>query len=301
MNKPHQQPQEQQRLPQRKVRFDFTDTPLHWVPNEPEASHIMNTLHILLPAGEFWFCRVYNQALKQVTDPALREEVRGFIRQEAQHARAHDSALTPYLLRHGIDPKPYTQRLDWLFEKVLGDYPLGENALSRRLQNGWLRQRVGMIAAIEHFTCVLGDWVITTRSLDDADPVMLDLLRWHGAEEIEHRCVAHDLHVHMGGSLLARWLYMLIASPMLIFLFSSGSRMMMRQDPRTRYSRGFISLWSALGQRDVLPTLGSIGRAVLRYFVPSFHPRTEGNIAVAEAYLQQSPAAQRAAAQALLG
>ena len=102
MNKPHQQPQEQQRLPQRKVRFDFTDTPLHWVPNEPEASHIMNTLHILLPAGEFWFCRVYNQALKQVTDPALREEVRGFIRQEAQHARAHDSALTPYLLRHGI-------------------------------------------------------------------------------------------------------------------------------------------------------------------------------------------------------
>ena len=103
----------------------------------------------------------------------------------------------------------------------------------------------------------------------------------------------------MGGSLLARWLYMLIASPMLIFLFSSGSRMMMRQDPRTRYSRGFISLWSALGQRDVLPTLGSIGRAVLRYFVPSFHPRTEGNIAVAEAYLQflYSPEAQEISAK----
>lgn len=288
-----------QRLPQRKVRFDFADTPLHWVPNEPEASHIMNTLHILLPAGEFWFCRVYNRALKQVTDPELAEDVRGFIRQEAQHARAHDSALTPYLLRHGIDPKPFTRRLDWLFEKALGDYPLGENALSRHLQNGWVRQRVGLIAAVEHFTCVLGDWIITTRSLDAADPVMLDLLRWHGAEEVEHRCVAHDLHVHLGGSMLMRWLFMLIAAPMLIFLFSSGSRLMMRQDPSTRYRPGFLSLWSALGKRDVLPAMGGIGRSVLRYFRPGFHPRDEGNIGVATDYLQHSPAAQRAAAELL--
>ncbi len=289
------------RLEQRKVRFDFADTPLHWVPGEAEASHIMNTLHILLPAGEFWFCRVYNRAVPLVTDAQLRDDVRGFIKQEAQHARAHDSALTPYLVRHGIDPKPFTKRLDWLFEKVLCDYPLGENQLSRFLQNWWLRQRVGMIAAIEHFTCVLGDWIISTRSLDDADPVMLDLLRWHGAEEVEHRCVAHDLHVHLGGSILMRWLYMLIAVPALIYLFSSGSQLMMRQDPTTRYRPGFLRLWYALGKRDVLPAMGGIGRSVLRYFLPWFHPRSEGNIEVALNYLQHSPAAQRAAAEAVRG
>ncbi|AYC32204.1 metal-dependent hydrolase [Pseudomonas cavernae] len=291
MNEPHH------RLEQRKVRFDFANTPLHWVPNEPEVSHIMNTLHIFLPAGEFWFCKVYNKALPLVTDERLRDDVRGFIKQEAQHARAHDSALEPYLLRHGINPKPFTRRIEWLFDRVLGDYPLGNNAISRRLQHWWLIQRVGLIAAVEHFTCVLGDWIITTRSLDHADPVMLDLLRWHGAEEIEHRCVAHDLHVHLGGSLFMRWLYMFIGSAAVTLMFSTGSRLMMRQDPATRGAPGFLRLWSRLGKRGLLPRMGSIGQAVLRYFQPSFHPRTEGDIKVALDYLASSPAAKRAAAE----
>lgn len=288
---------QQHRLEQRKVRFDFANTPLHWLPSEPEASHIMNSLHLILPAGEFWFCRVYNKALPLVTDPQLREDVKGFVKQEAQHARAHDSALTPYLLRHGIDPTPFTGPIHWLFERVRCDFPLGNNAISRFLQPWWLRQRAGLIAAVEHFTCVLGDWIITTRSLDHADPVMLDLLRWHGAEEVEHRSVAHDLHVHIGGSLLMRWVYMLIATLALIFLFSTGIKTMMRQDPITRYRPGFLRLWYHLGKRGLLPRMGSIGRSVLRYFNPSYHPRTEGDIRVALEYLANSPAAQRAAAE----
>jgi predicted metal-dependent hydrolase len=285
------------RLEQRKVRFDFEGTPLHWVPNEPEASHIMNTLHLILPAGEFWFCRVYNKALPLVRDVRLREDVQGFVKQEAQHARAHDSALTPYLVRHGIDPTPFTDKLHWLFDQLLCDHPLGDNAVSRSLQPWWLRQRVGLIAAVEHFTCVLGDWIISSRSLDHADPVMLDLLRWHGAEEVEHRCVAHDLHVHIGGSMLMRWLYMLIAAPLLIFLFSSAMKTMMRQDPVTRYRPGFLRLWYHLGKRDLMPRMGDVGRAVARYFLPSYHPRGEGDIQVALAYLANSPAARRAAAE----
>lgn len=249
------------RLEQRRVRFDFEHTPLHWVPDEPEASHIMNTLHLILPAGEFWFCRVYNKALPLVKDVRLRDDVQGFVRQEAQHARAHDSAL------------------------------------SRWLQPWWLRQRVGIIAAVEHFTCVLGDWIITTRALDHADPVMLDLLRWHGAEEVEHRCVAHDLHVAIGGSMLMRWLYMPLVSAVLIFLFSTAMKSMMRQDPVTRYRPGFLSLWRQLGRRGVLPRMGHVGRSVLRYFNPRFHPRTEGDLNVALDYLTRSPAAQRAAAE----
>ncbi|UVE16574.1 metal-dependent hydrolase [Pseudomonas sp. LS44] len=285
------------RLEQRKVRFDFADTPLHWVPNEPEASHIMNTLHILLPAGEFWFCKVYNKALPLVTDERLRDDVRGFIKQEAQHARAHDSALQPYLDRHGINSKPFTRRLSWLFDKPLGELPIGDHALGRGLKHWWLLQRVGLIAAVEHFTCVLGNWIITTDKLDNADPVMIDLLRWHGAEEVEHRCVAHDLHVGLGGSMVMRWFYMVIACIALTYLFSAGSGMMMRQDPATRRSPGFLRLWSRLGKRGFLPTPGSIGRAVGRYFAPGYHPRTEGDVNVALNYLANSPAAQRAAAE----
>ncbi|CAD5108684.1 metal-dependent hydrolase [Zestomonas carbonaria] len=289
------------RLEQRKVRFDFSATPLHWVPDEPEVSHVMNTLHILLPAGEFWFCRVYNKAVPLITDPLLLDDVRGFIKQEAQHARAHDSALEPYLYRHGIDPSKFLRGVRWLFDKVLCDHPLGDNALSRRLQRWWLVQRVGLIAAVEHFTCVLGDWVITTDKLDHANPVMLDLMRWHGAEEVEHRCVAHDLHVHLGGSIVMRWFYMVVATLALTYLFHAGSRLMMRQDPAIKRVRGFLPLWRELGRRGVLPRMGAIGRAVGRYFLPGYHPRTESDTSLALAYLASSPAAQRAAEEARTG
>ena len=37
-----------------------------------------------------------------------------------------------------------------------------------------------------------------------SDPVMLDLLRWHGAEEVEHRSVAFELFQHVSGSYVRR-------------------------------------------------------------------------------------------------
>lgn len=54
----------------------------------------MNVLHMLLPSGELWFCRLYNKALPLVSDARLRDDVQGFIRQEAMHSRAHDGAIS---------------------------------------------------------------------------------------------------------------------------------------------------------------------------------------------------------------
>ncbi len=56
------------------------------------ATHTMNVLHIMLPPGERWFCDVYREALPLITDDKLRDDVKGFIGQEATHARAHDVA-----------------------------------------------------------------------------------------------------------------------------------------------------------------------------------------------------------------
>ncbi len=63
----------------------------------------MNVLHMLLPSGELWFCRLYNKALPLVSDARLRDDVQGFIRQEAMHSRAHDGAIQRYLSRFDID------------------------------------------------------------------------------------------------------------------------------------------------------------------------------------------------------
>jgi predicted metal-dependent hydrolase len=36
----------------RKVRFDWSNTPLHWVPDDPFATHFWNALHLIFPEGE---------------------------------------------------------------------------------------------------------------------------------------------------------------------------------------------------------------------------------------------------------
>ena len=84
-------------LKARKVHFDFTESSVCWMPNDPLCSHVANGINMLLPAGEFWFCRVFNKTLPLITDETLKQEVIGFVRQEAAHARAHEKHRTSYV------------------------------------------------------------------------------------------------------------------------------------------------------------------------------------------------------------
>ena len=75
----------------RRVRFDHDATADHWVPGDPHTTHVINVLHLLLPAGERWFGQVYRKALPLIDDPDLDRDVKAFIGQEATHARKHRS------------------------------------------------------------------------------------------------------------------------------------------------------------------------------------------------------------------
>jgi len=174
----------------RKLRFDWSNTPLHWVPDDPFSTHMLNVVHLLLPTGERWFIKVVDEAALMVDDPELKAAIKPFIQQESWHAWAHQVVLD-HLAGQGIDTKSYIDKLNNKLQKSLS--PLGNKPMNwpRRLQRWWLYLRLADIAALEHFTAVLGEWLIQNRGLDyaGADPMMLDLLRWHGAEEIEHRCL----------------------------------------------------------------------------------------------------------------
>ena len=50
----------------RKPRFDWSNTQLHWVPDDPFSTHMMNVLHLLLPTGERWFIKVIDEAAPMV-------------------------------------------------------------------------------------------------------------------------------------------------------------------------------------------------------------------------------------------
>jgi predicted metal-dependent hydrolase len=66
----------------RKVHFDVSDIPLHWIPGHPVASNFASLLNIVLPPIERWFVAVFNEALPLVKDPRLAEDMRGFIGQQ---------------------------------------------------------------------------------------------------------------------------------------------------------------------------------------------------------------------------
>ncbi|MFJ7585984.1 metal-dependent hydrolase [Streptomyces sp. NPDC097617] len=272
----------------RNVSFGWEDTPLHWLPGDPFAGHMINVLHLLLPAGERWFVHVYKQVLPYIEDEQLRADVVGFIGQEAMHAAAHDDVL-PHLKRLGLDPTPYTAQVDWLFEKLLGDRTLPPG----RARRWWLMERVAMIAAIEHYTAFLGDWVLGADALDrrGADPTMLDLLRWHGAEEVEHRSVAFDLFMHVDGNYRRRARTWATAFSALVFLWQRGVRFFMENDPHLADGKASFGQFFLAGQQGVLPSTGAMLKSIPMYLSRTYHPSQEGSTAQAVAYLATSPGA----------
>ncbi|AHI76378.1 metal-dependent hydrolase [Burkholderia thailandensis] len=278
----------------RHVKFDFGETPLQWIPGDPASTHIIDTLNLLFPEGELWFCRVYNKALPLIDDPVLHADADGFLRQEAVHSRSHHAVAKQCYARHGVDTQPYTRRLTWLFGKVLGEAPLGLKIGRTRF---WLRQQLGIIAALEHFFAYLGRWVLNARELDEAraDPAMLDLLRWHGAEEVEHGTVAFDLHRYMGGGYFGRAFHMLLAIALLVLFVSMGSKFMYTRDPNAGRYPGFVRAWTRGSRRKHLPSFWKTIGAALRYFNPAYTPHGEGSTELALDYLARSPAAQAAA------
>ena len=161
----------------RKVKFEWQDTPVDWIPNQPFVSYFINEINNILPAGEFWFCRLYNRVLPKITDEKLAEDVRAFIRQEAMHAQAHASANKEYLTVRNIDIQRNLEIMDFLFGKLLADQPLGFK-VPKVLDHQWDLFRLGIVATVEHMTCVLGKYALYNKKWAElgADPNMLDLV-----------------------------------------------------------------------------------------------------------------------------
>ena len=280
-------------LEPRDVRFDWSALPLHWIPDEPMATHTINVLHLLLPEGERWFIRVFREALPLITDEQLREEVLGFIGQESIHAEAHQEVLD-HLLTQGLDPRPYVRQIAWLFQRILGE----REGLTPRRRREHIIERVAFVAAIEHFTAFLGDWALNSPALDraKADPTMLDLLRWHGAEEVEHRSVAFDLMVHLDPGYLRRVRGMAVSGPLLVHLWVRGVRFLLAADPGL--DGRIRPTWSEarrIANRGMLPDPVKSLRSGLRYLKRGYHPTQEGSSSQALSYLATSPAARAAA------
>ncbi|MFC9872724.1 metal-dependent hydrolase [Nocardia salmonicida] len=279
-------------LAARDMSWDWTGLPMHYFDGNPFATHLANGMNMLLPEGEVFFVEVFQKALPLIKDDSIREDVIGFIGQEATHSCAHQSLLN-YLNTQGLEIAPFVDQIRWLFQSLLGDRDLtGTKA------HAWLLERVAVVAALEHFTSYLGDWGLNAHGWDRTlDPEVLDLFRWHLAEEVEHRHVAFDLFTHLDGRYLRRIRAWMIAAPMLTILWIRGIRYMMSVDPALDAGDRRIRPRDvrAAFRKGLMPTPRSLTKMFFEYFRPGYHPSQYGSTSQAVAYLASSPAARAGA------
>ncbi len=213
----------------RMVRFDWSDTPLHWVPDDPFSTHMMNVLHLLLPEGERHFIKAVLEASSLVDDPELEAAIKPFIQQESWHAWAHQVVLD-HLAEQGIDTKPYTDRLGKIAIAHTGrsaEVPPQAATPVVVATVGWPTSPPSSTSPRCSGNGCCRTEVSTTRG---TDPTMLDLLRWHGAEEVEHRSLVFDVYQNVCGSYWIRALSMLTTAPLFIGWWIAGARYLMAND-----------------------------------------------------------------------
>ncbi|MEV6428186.1 metal-dependent hydrolase [Nocardia sp. NPDC051463] len=276
----------------RDVDFDFDTVPMHYIPGEVMATHIINVMHLVLPEGERAMAQALAEALPLIDDERLREEVRGFIGQETMHASSHEKARNQ-LERLGLDVAPMVERVGWLVDRVLGDH-----GLAGRAKREWLCERLALFAGMEHYTAVIGEWLLTNDKLEakGMHPAMLDLIRWHGAEEVEHRSVVYDAYMYVDGGYARKARQAIIASTGLLALFVISSGYLFRRDPSRNKGRCWPLQLASASLRGVVPNFTTFFTEIPRYLGPGFHPSQLGPMDNALRYLAQSPAARAAGA-----
>jgi len=277
----------------RDVAFDWKGVPLEYIPGEPFATHFWNVMHLVLPEGERAMADVFAKAMPFLDDERLREEVIGFVGQENTHASSHEG-FRHYLIENGVEVSPLVAKVEFLVNKVFGE----RSRLSGRAEQAWLFERLGIYAAAEHYTSVVGEWLLDAKSLDDAnmDPTMKDLLRWHGAEEMEHRSVAFDAYMYVDGSWFRRSRTALIAALGLGTLWISVVRSLYDQDTTVRHRKAWPLAMRGAIRKGLVPSSGFFITELFKYMRPGFHPSQGGPIDKAVRYLATSPAALRAEA-----
>lgn len=259
-------------FPVRRPTFDFSAVPRWWWGGDPAATHLANGLCFVFPAGERFFIRSVRHFEEALTDPALRARVRAFYGQEAQHQRAHREVFAR-LEAQGFEIKSF---LDWYEET-------GYRVIEPRTPPV---MRLATTVALEHFTAVFGAWALTDPALDAAHPAMAALLRWHAAEEIEHKSVAFDVLRAVDGRYRVRLAGFLLAVSVLVYFWAVGTRHLLRQEASESKKAKDVRGLRALGQASRFAGQGGLVPAVLRFLKPGFHPDQTADAHLAAAWLE---------------
>jgi predicted metal-dependent hydrolase len=244
----------------------------HWCQGNPFLTHLLNTYTLLVPGNEGFYIRTLCEVLPRLSDPVLREQVIGFVKQEAQHAIGHRRCWT-LLAGQGY-------RFDRFVQGVEG-FVYGP--LERVIP---LTIRVSMVACVEHVNAFLAYEFLSQRILRDADPDLRALFEWHFAEEIEHKDVSFAVLTHVAPRYLTRIAGVLLTLPLFYLLMTIGALRLMAQD-RTLWRPATWRLATRHFWGDHHMVVRTFGH-IIRYLRPRFHPLQRDDRDFAEQALRRA-------------
>ena len=146
-----------------------------------------NAMSLLFPLGEKFFIDSVRHYRDEVDDSRLLAEITSFQGQEAIHRQQHQKYNELICEQRGYDlvrfEKPLRDRMAWAHRELSA------------------RRRLAGTVASEHLTAIMANDMLTHKdALDGADPKVAALWLWHGIEETEHKAVAFDVYVAVGGT-----------------------------------------------------------------------------------------------------
>jgi hypothetical protein len=231
-----------------------------WCGGDAFLSALFNALSMSFPVGEQFFIDAVKDGfsiLPPDRQEKYRDEVRGFVGQEATHRRIH-SLFNAQLARQGL----------------VNAWELRAAERLKLMQGIDPRHALAITATNEHFTAILAEWILGTPELfADTEARLATLWQWHRAEESEHRSTAFDLYQALGGS--HAWRITWFRRVTLIFLGDT-----LRQTVDNLRHEGELWRWRswASAARWLLGRRG-LARAALQpwfaYLRRDFHPRQQ--------------------------
>ncbi len=173
----------------RKPPLDFSEVPVFWSRNA-EFAQRWNAGSFVPAHLEPFLVKVLNEARPLLAgNPALLEEVGIFIRQEMEHCKQH----IKFNRRFGTFGYDKLKPLEARFAADFDDWMATKS----------LRFRLAYCEGFEAMSAISVSAIFeeTDEFLEGADQQVVDLWKWHLAEEYEHRSVMYDVfHALYGGN-----------------------------------------------------------------------------------------------------
>lgn len=245
-----------------------------WYGGSAFKTAFFNALSMLFPAGEKFFIDTVRHYREEIDDPKLLAEIAAFTAQEGTHRVQHQRYNELLCDRRGYDleriERPTRRRIKW----------------ARRLLPA--RQQLAATVVTEHLTAMLADTFLgSPDTLEGADPEVAALWRWHLVEEAEHKAVAFDTFVAVGGTLFERRFALLGNTFLFLNDVFRNMVIMLRHDRKLWDRREWLE-----GYRYLFGEPGLIRRnagAFWRFRARDFHPRELDNRELIAEWKQLNP------------